>query len=540
MAPKPVARQAQISYQPVLVSWENWQPQVYTGAIINPIAHIINDAEDFSDLREVSLVVKLLDKAYGIAWSDTLTIPDIPYYGIHSEEIELKIPEVLFSGNYQLEGVVFSGDREVSRNTTGLFIDRHKKNQTEIEDGAILVYDISGATVQALKKYGIPYMEVRETILPDQAKCLLIGENSADRLMESQAGIIRDFVRQGGKMVVLRQNETHQPYLKNILPVELSFPRMDIDDPSYPPPPRPSRNSFNINPERPGHPVFTGIPREQLRIWSDYTGWNETKPGFPAIYPVTDGFILSNKNDIERTAVLANYSVGLEGIALAEFFDGNGSTLLCGFDLCNRSAIDPVADKLLVNMLKYMSADDKHENHVLIDEPVLWGEYETEKGLLTGINSGLMLNARPALYGSYEKLPLIMRKGGHIFAEKGGGWNNAAGKQYVPYGRRMFGPYYHRDFGGVPAPVDPESSEGEGTFWCRVPEGTTGMETLVWNPAETDLPVSVQINDTAPVRTTVKPGEYRIIVVPVKSVKPSLKVSYTGDRALVILETRFK
>ena len=161
-------------------------------------------------------------------------------------------------------------------------------------------------------------------------------------------------VEKGARVIILRQDSLHQKYLKQVLPVAITFPKMDIDDPSYPPPPRPSRNSFNVNPERPDHPIFKGITRRELRVWSDYTGFQETKPGFPAIYPVTNGFVLKNKSDFGKVAVLANYSIGLEGIALAEMFYGKGSVLLSGFDLVNRSNIDPIADRLLKNMTSYV------------------------------------------------------------------------------------------------------------------------------------------------------------------------------------------
>src|SRR5690606_20520051 len=108
--------------------------------------------------------------------------------------------------------------------------------------------------------------------------------------------------RKGGRLVILRQDSVNQLQVNQLLPVKMEFPRMDIDDPAYPPPVRPSRNSFNINPERPDHPVFTGITREALRMWSDYTHWDETKPGLPAIYPVTDGFVLAAKEDIGKVA----------------------------------------------------------------------------------------------------------------------------------------------------------------------------------------------------------------------------------------------
>jgi hypothetical protein len=41
LKPKPVTDQVKMSYQPVLLSWECWTPNVYAGSVIKPIAHII-------------------------------------------------------------------------------------------------------------------------------------------------------------------------------------------------------------------------------------------------------------------------------------------------------------------------------------------------------------------------------------------------------------------------------------------------------------------------------------------------------------------
>ena len=277
-----------------------------------------------------------------------------------------------------------------------------------------------------------------------------------------------------------------------------------------------------------------------LRIWSDYNNWDETQKGFPSIYPVTNGFILERKNDMANISVLANYSVGLEGIALAEFFNGKGSVMLSGFDLVNRAGVDPVADRILVNLVKYMSGASGHVNHLLIDAPIIWGKYETEKGILTGINSGLMLNSKPALFGSYEGQELILQKDGHLFAEKGGGWNNAAGKQYVPYGRRMFGPYRHRDFGGVPQPLNSADPLGEGSFWCRIPEGSSIMKTMVWNPSDGLMKITILVNDRMVSEESIEAGKYVEVVSKMDKSLNDLKVTYRGDRRLVLLETRFE
>lgn len=538
MEPKAVAWQARLSYQPVLLSWENWQSQVYTGSTIYPIAHVINDADDFSDLKNIKLIVRLLDKAFTPHVVDTVSLSDIPYYGIISEKIEIRLPENLFEGNYRLEGIVLSNGKEVSRNFTELFLARHAIVKSKLSF-PVKLYDPQGITEKAFNENGICFKKITDFNKAIITDCLIIGENSADSLMSKQSSLILDLVEKGGRLIILKQDSLHQIFLNHILPIAISFPSVNIDDPSYPPPPRPSRNSFNINPERPLHPVFKGITRNELRMWSDYTGWNETKTGFPAIYPVTDGFVLRNKQDIYQTAILANYSVGLEGIALAEIFHGKGSILLSGFDLSNRAGIDPVSDRLLCNMVHYMSGNLLHENHLLITTPILWGEYETEKGIVTGIYNGLMVNSRPALFGSYEKLPLLLEKDGSLFAGKRWGWNTEPGKQYVPYGRRIFGPYIHLGFGGVPTPVDPDSRTGKAFFWCKVPKQTMNMKTFIWNPANESLGIKIGINSRTVSEEMVGAGEFRWINSEVPKFSTTLKIELEGDRRLVILETAF-
>ena len=57
---------------------------------------------------------------------------------------------------------------------------------------------------------------------------------------------------------------------------------------------RPFRNGMSVNPEHPDHPALAGIDRDRLFLWDDFTSWNETKPGFPQVYPVTRGFVLAD------------------------------------------------------------------------------------------------------------------------------------------------------------------------------------------------------------------------------------------------------
>jgi hypothetical protein len=133
---------------------------------------------------------------------------------------------------------------------------------------------------------------------------------------------------------------------------------------------------------------------------------------------------------------------------------------------------------------------------------------------------------------------ITVTREGHEFA--GGersGFNTRPGIQYVAYGRRPWGPYVFRGFGDVPAPMDAHDSIGEGVFYCSVPPGRTRATTLVWNPADVALEVSVWVNDRQTTRT-IQPNERASIEVPVTGTRIAMR--FRGDRRLVLLQTDFQ
>jgi hypothetical protein len=561
MGPKPVTQQARLSYSPILVSWENWTTQLYAGATLKPTAHIVNDADDFSDLTRATFVYQLLDETKAVLLSDSMALPDIAYYAAFSKPLSIALPHDLPIGHYLLVGKIIKDGRTVSENADRLFV--AGKTYTESVDKPrrkVLLYETSPATASkstssaghtmsaaqttagrttsaSLRQLSIPFQTITSLKNISPADLLVIGENSADETLPRQAAALKQFVTAGGRILCLRQDSAHLSHLNAILQYAVKNVVMDLDIPAYPPPPRPSRNGYYINPERPDHPVFDGIDREELKVWSDYTGWKESdKKGFPAIYPVTDGFVPADKNDMQHISVLGDYGPGLEGMAIAEMFSGKGSLLLCGMDLANRSDLDPVADRLLANLVGYMGNDRLHDPYVLVTGPIIWGDYASEKGLLTGINSGLLLNSKPRLTGSYSKEGITIDKAGNEFSAQKSGFNTRPGVQYVPYGRRPYGPYLFRGFGDVPAPLNPKDSIGTGSFYCSIPKGKTAAATLVWNPSDVPLLIKISVNGQEVTRQ-LAPNEKATIDCPVKDTR--VKMTFTGDRRLVLLQTAF-
>lgn len=538
MKPKPVTEQVKRSYQPVLLSWELWATNVYHGSTIKPVIHVINDHEEFKDLRQLKVVYKLIDKASRQLLADSLTIGHLPYYAKTEKEVTITLPDDLPTGDYKLVGTIWEGDQKLSENHTELFIAGRQYAATPTRfTETIYLHDPAGKTAALLKKKGIAFRAMPSLKNISADGTVVIGENGADQTVVSMADDLKAFVKKGGRLLVLRQDSLHLSHVNHLLPYAVTNHTVDIDDPRYPTSAIPPRTGYYVNPERPEHPIFSGITRAHLRVWSDYTDWNPTRPGLPAIQPVRDGFMLKDHQAVGSTAILGNYGSGLQAIAIAEQFSGKGSILLTGLDLVNRGGLDPVADRMLLNLLQYMGSPDEHHAHPLITAPIIWGEYETEKGLVTDLYSGFLVNSTPRLpqTGVGPRHIVVTKEGYQLAGGARGGFNNRPGIQYVANGRRPWGPF-SQSFGGQPRLID-QSAEGTGQFWCRIPAGRSKATSLVWNPGNEPLQMKIRINQLPEVNTTIPAGEKIFIDCPVDS--GSVHLTYTGDRRLVILETTF-
>lgn len=537
MKPKPATKQVKISYQPVLLSWECWTPNVFTGSVIKPGAHLINDDDNFNDLKNIKLTYELKDKTHSVVYSASTVFPDVPYYGTAQKQLEISIPQNLVTGDYELTGKVESNGKIVSENFFRLFIaDKSFSGSLSAASGPVMLYDKQGDTRKALSLLKIKFNDIRSFNRLPATGALIIGENSADEAIAGNAAVIRKFMQSGGRIISLRQDSVHLTHINALLLNPLDNNNVDIDDPRYPVVSKSPRTGYYVNPERPEHPVFSGLTRENFKVWSDYTNWSAKSKGLPMIRPVSDGFTLLNSDDIAHTSILANYGSGLRGIALAEQFNGRGSILLCGLDVANRVAADPVATRFLTNLVNYSVSPEGHEPYQLITAPVIWGEYETERGIVTDIYSGFLVNSTPRLPASFTKGIVVTKEGWQLAGGSRSGFNSRPGIQYVANGRRPFGPYI-QSFGGQPQVSDKNSVTGSARFWCRIPEGQNLASSVVWNPADEPLTIKIKVNDLPEVSKTIAPGDKVNVECPVNS--SAVSMSFNGDRRLVVLETAF-
>ncbi|CAN5822540.1 hypothetical protein BH11GEM1_BH11GEM1_03040 [soil metagenome] len=537
MKPKPLGAQYAVSYQPVLLSWELWTSQVYAGSTIAPVAHVVNDDERGADLSGLLLRYALVDSTGVVRVEGTSSLPDVRYYAARSQRVSIAIPTTLAAGSYALTGVITHGGDTLSRNRTALYVARREVPKIARLARRVLTYDPAGASRKALGAIGVMSRNITNVRSLDAAHDLLvIGADAWSASLGRDIPAIQRFIANGGRVLILHQDPAR--FDGSWLPAPVTLKASPLDHALVFPGDRPFRDGMAVNPELAGHPALRGIDRDRLFLWDDFTDWNETKPGFPQVYPVTRGFVFSNTATPGNVSVIANYDHGLEGIALAEIFDGAGSAMMTGFDLVHRSGRDPIADRMLANLVRYMGDDQPHAATPLVTKRIVWGDYASEHGLVTGIYSGLLLNTVPSVPAEIrDKYPLTVDASGFWFAGGTSGWNTKPAIQYSGHGRRPFGPYSFTTGGAVS--FDKASRAGEGRVWLRIPDGRTMMTTLIQNPVAEPLDLEITVNG-APQLLHVPPNSSTKVETPVRGGATPLAISFRGDRRLVILETDFR
>jgi hypothetical protein len=532
MKPKPAMEAMRAAYQPVLLSWELWTPQVYAGSQVAPIAHVINDDDLGRELRDATLEFAVRGPDGRQHAVGRIPLPTVPYFGTWSRPVPLSLPADLATGEYLVTGRVIAPDGVRSTNSTGLFVAGEEWKPPANPGDTVYLYDPAGHSGAAFKKLAIGFQRLAmDTPWPDQMQALVIGEQAWDKNLEARKGQLQSFVRAGGRVLCLQPDP--ETFARDWLPQKISFFSSSPNDTAYPPRTRPFREQMNVNPERPDHPVFRGLNRKRFSLWSDYSGWDQARPGFPKIYPVTAGFRLEEPAALARTAVLADYDRGLEGIALCEMFDGKGSVILSGLDLVRRAGLDPAADRVLANLVAYVASPAGHEVHPLIERPIRWGDYPTERGVVSGSLNGLLVNAE------WVPSPIDRHSGPH--PANTGAWNMAPGEQFEPRGRNPFGPYSYSTAASL-KDLNADAKGGEGFFWACIPDGKKFVVTSVKNPGDAAANLKVFVDDAVETGSaeTIAAGQTTRVRTPLNPGAGGVRIRYAGEKTLVLLETAFE
>lgn len=539
MKPKPAAYQYGISYQPVLLSWEIWNTNAKAGAKLPVFAHIVNDDDLGRDLSGARIEWRVESADRLVAASGTIPVPEVKYYGTWAGRLEIALPANLATGFYKLKGSVLLEDGTVvSRNDCEFFAASTEWVEPSLQPKRIArLYDPAGKTAKALAGIGVKTYPAGDLSRLFPKDILIIGEDAWDAKLASSKADLETFMQKGGRILCLRQKDSFDPSWISDGIKMLDF---SSNDPTYISPSYEYVDGMNINVERPEHPVFDGIRRKNLRLWSDYTGFDETKEGFPKIFPVSGGYT-AHGVDLTQSVIIANYTRNLSATALMETVHGKGSVILCAFDLSSRCGIDPVAEKLLGNLVGYAASYETPQPYTAVGKTIEWGDYSSEKGIVVGANNGLIVNTYPTVpVNKAAKYPLKVDDRGYHYVGGYGGWNNRPGIQYLPRGRRPFAPYGFTLGGGDISPdTEKGVSEGEGYFVAKAPEGTKTMATTFENNAKEAVSVTIDVNGAQKKTVKVAPGSTAVVEQSLPE-DGRIRVNIKGDRRVVLLRTDFR
>jgi hypothetical protein len=186
---------------------------------------------------------------------------------------------------------------------------------------------------------------------------------------------------------------------------------------------------------------------------------------------------------------------------------------------------------MLINLVRYSALTNNHDIHPFIDSPIHWGDYTSERGVITGPANGLVLNA------SWVKPPT--NPSATPLTQEEGAWNVRPGDQFVPRGRSLLGPYGYTTSTSL-RDLNPNSKTASGIFWARIFSKRNRVVTSIENPSPETAEFSVVINEISPGQNTIVPP-HKIVEVsaPLPPGITHVTVRYTGSKALVLLQTSF-
>ncbi len=258
--------------------------------------------------------------------------------------INLTAPEVYKRTDAELRMIALKNNALIKEDSFALQF-FPKRVQPDFSDVSAGLYDPAGKTEAVLKLAGFPYRKVKT--LNDVKKCRLLiigayalGGSNPELLKQiEEAGLIEN----GLKILIFEQKECN---LANLV----------FESPSY-------RNAFIRCPKS---PLVAGLKNE------DFSNWRGAAESVPA-------FVLSNENsghyprskwkcgnggivsgNVIRKPSYGNFKTIVDCgfnvmfASLMELRKGHGYILFCQLDVTNRFGKDPVATKLVDNILSEM------------------------------------------------------------------------------------------------------------------------------------------------------------------------------------------
>jgi len=321
--------------QPVLVSAEIWGRHFYAGEKLPTRIFIVNDSEDFRDLKPTKLSWSFVVNGKSLA-SGEEQFEAVPYYQRTFHDLQVAIPANLPSNRVDAKFVLKLSEE-------GKIISENEYD--------IAIADQTWLDIPAVNKARIAVIDRKEGILPALKGINYTKANNIDAARRNQPDLIivsgpekediinlRDYIANGGKALILNAGENaaviYPKLIRGLIKEDAEIISMDV----------------------PESPVFKGIEPMDLRYFNNNTREN------PLV--AKSAYQINREPQIEALAVFTKVHGYLEGsiekrmktldsirgYPIVKVRDKKGEAIFSEV-LLQKATTDPVAGKLLTNLI---------------------------------------------------------------------------------------------------------------------------------------------------------------------------------------------
>ena len=329
--------------QPVLVSAELWGRNFYAGELLPTQIYVVNDRENGKDLEPMVLYWELYSDTGEKLTGGRENVPAVKHYKREIIRPQIRVPANLPNDklNAKLKLRLMENGVNVSENEYEILLAQKNWSQPANNKKISLVdFDDAKTTLDFLKVNHTKATSINDALKAKSDVVILSGVDS--HCSDAEISQVRNYISKGGKVLLLNSKETsiklYPEYITSyIIPTEGDIVNMEI----------------------PESKIFDGLGMLELRYFNNNK--REVPTACHAAMKVNrheNVIELANQTKIhayiqgemeERT----KYIQGIKGFPLLEIKD-NGSALISTM-ATDKATTDPVAGKLLSNMIDYLT-----------------------------------------------------------------------------------------------------------------------------------------------------------------------------------------
>ena len=495
---KPAFETLKVVFQPVLISPECWHRDIYSGDELKMRLCIANDSDSQRDLGPTKAEVEVVDHRGSIIASGSADFAATPYYSNAWKDFAIRIPEDIGRGYYDVRCKLSENGVEVSKNSFQITI--APKRWVEFPTAIVRLFDPSGDTASALKMLKVKFQTVPDLRRMPESGTLVIGEGALSPGDYPDKTSVLAFLKRGGRILCLRQDR--EKWNPDWLPAKFLMPSRHM-------------HTYIQPVGGDASPIMNDLTDRDLRYW------NDLGPGgiaTPDICPVTAALEPASVLDLRSARVWASCGQLLSSHAIVELMHSSGSVVLSQFRAVERVSTDPVAAKLLSNLVAYTTR--KSTGLVDLSKPIAWDK--------EGFRSGAFVST---LQGMLPHSPVYKHDGG----SKG-----LLGADHRIDGFTLVGNYGFTSNGWL-RPIPDPVAEGWGIFYGTLSKPAGRFVLQLRNTGDTAASISLKIGGKAVGSAqTVPEGIETSLTWPVARDAGPVSVELRGDQRLVITRSSFE